>query len=103
MTAIVTPADRAGGHGDSSGALATAVTVSDPGSTNPGVDAVTVTNAGSGYTFPTVEFDLPDGPDGVQAQGHALMDANGAITEIVVDSPGGKLEARDVDWPIVDP
>ena len=30
-----------------------------------GVDQVTLTFGGSGYTFPTVEFDLPDGPDGV--------------------------------------
>lgn len=53
-----------------------------------GVDQVSITNGGSGYTFPTVEFDLPDGPGGTQAKGHALMDANGTITAVVVDSPG---------------
>jgi len=52
------------------------------------VDQITILNGGSGYTFPTVEFDLPDAPDGVQAKGHALMNANGTITEIVIDSPG---------------
>ncbi len=53
-----------------------------------GVDAVTLISGGSGYTFPTVEFDLPDAPDGIQAKGHALMDGNGTITSVVVDSPG---------------
>jgi len=63
-----------------------------------GVDAVTITFGGSGYTFPTVEFDLPDGPDGLQAKGHVPMivngdpfdgmDANGTITAVVVDNPG---------------
>jgi FtsP/CotA-like multicopper oxidase with cupredoxin domain/fibronectin type 3 domain-containing protein len=53
-----------------------------------GVEAVFLANGGSGYTMPTVEFDLPDGPDGVQAKGHAVMDANGTITAVIVDSPG---------------
>jgi FtsP/CotA-like multicopper oxidase with cupredoxin domain len=53
-----------------------------------GVEQVFVAFGGSGYTMPTVEFDLPDGPDGVQAKGHALMDANGTITDVIVDSPG---------------
>ncbi len=53
-----------------------------------GVEQVFVANGGSGYTMPTVEFDLPDGPDGVQAKGHAVMDANGTITAVIVDSPG---------------
>jgi hypothetical protein len=53
-----------------------------------GVDQVTVTSGGSGYTFPTVEFDLPDAPDGVQATGHVVMDQNGTITSVVVDTPG---------------
>src|SRR6185503_9333158 len=30
----------------------------------------------------------PDRPDGVQATGHAVMDANGTITSLVVDNPG---------------
>ncbi|HEY6072005.1 MAG TPA: hypothetical protein VIV15_01095, partial [Anaerolineales bacterium] len=53
-----------------------------------GVDVVTITDTGTGYTFPTVEFDLPDAPDGIQAKGHAVMDANGAITDVIVDAPG---------------
>jgi FtsP/CotA-like multicopper oxidase with cupredoxin domain len=38
-----------------------------------GVDAVSVV-AGSGYKFPVVDFDLPDDPNGVQAQGHATCE-----------------------------
>ena len=51
-----------------------------------GVDAVDVSVPGAGYTFPTVDFDLPDDPNGVQAQGHAtcaqrrLPDCNPAST-----------------------
>jgi FtsP/CotA-like multicopper oxidase with cupredoxin domain len=53
-----------------------------------GVDAVVVTVPGDAYTFPTVEFGLPQDPAGVPATGHADMDANGAITAVVVDNPG---------------
>ena len=53
-----------------------------------GVEGVFLANGGSGYTMPTVEFDLPDGPGGVQAKGHAEMDANGTITAVIVDSAG---------------
>ena len=53
-----------------------------------GVEAVFLANGGSGYTMPVVEFDLPNRPGGVQAKGHALMDANGTITAVIVDSPG---------------
>lgn len=63
-----------------------------------GVDAVTITDGGAGYTMPTVEFDLPALPDGTQATGHVPMiangdsvdgmDAAGAITAVVVDEPG---------------
>jgi FtsP/CotA-like multicopper oxidase with cupredoxin domain len=54
-----------------------------------GVDAVALTDPGSGYTFPTVDFDLPDDPNGVQPTAHALFDPiSGAITEVVVDNPG---------------
>ncbi len=31
-----------------------------------------LTTPGDGYSFPTVDFDLPDDPNGVQAQGHAV-------------------------------
>ena len=65
-----------------------------------GVDAVTVDVQGSGYRFPTVDFDLPDDPNGVQAQGHAVCaapypDCNLTVetdfltvTGVVVDSAG---------------
>ena len=53
-----------------------------------GVDAITITAGGGGYTMPTVDFDLPDAPDGVIAKAHAEIDANGVITAVVVDDPG---------------
>jgi FtsP/CotA-like multicopper oxidase with cupredoxin domain len=49
---------------------------------------IQIISGGSGYTFPTVDFDLPDRPNGVQATGHAVMDAGGTITAVVVDTPG---------------
>ncbi|MEP7134635.1 MAG: multicopper oxidase domain-containing protein [Chloroflexota bacterium] len=58
-----------------------------------GVDAVTLQNAGFGYTMPTVDFDLPDAPDGVQAKAHATIDASGAITAVIVDAPGSGYSA----------
>jgi PAS domain-containing protein len=56
-------------------------------------DAVVVTDPGLGYTFPTVEFGLPDGIGGVQATGHATIDANGAINGLFVDTPGSGYSA----------
>ena len=54
-----------------------------------GVDAVTVTNSGDNpYQLPTVDFDMPDGPEGVKATAHAVLDPDGYIQSIVVDSPG---------------
>jgi FtsP/CotA-like multicopper oxidase with cupredoxin domain len=65
-----------------------------------GVDAVVVSDGGWGYSMPTVEFDLPDAPDGVTAKAHVAsialgdsfdgMDANGMILPngIIVDEPG---------------
>ena len=79
------------GGGSGSGAAATAY---------GGVDQVTVTGGGLGYTMPIVDFDLPDGPGGVQAQGHVAstllddgfdgMNPDGSIKPngIIVDSPG---------------
>ena len=37
-----------------------------------GVDAVAFSVNGAKYSFPTVDFDLPDDPAGIQAQGHAV-------------------------------
>jgi FtsP/CotA-like multicopper oxidase with cupredoxin domain len=58
-----------------------------------GVDAVAVTDPGFGYTFPTVEFGLPNDPAGIHASGHATMDANGSITAVIVDDPGSGYSA----------
>ncbi len=61
-----------------SGYTAPSVTISGGGASTDatahvlgGVDLVSVTTPGTGYKFPTVDFDLPDDPNGVQAQGHA--------------------------------
>ena len=71
------------------------------------MDAVTLGNPGSGYTFPTVDFDMPDDPNGVQAKAHATLDTNGAIAAIVVDDPGaGYLTPPNVvirDGTLMDP
>ncbi|HEU0295091.1 MAG TPA: hypothetical protein VFR47_20280, partial [Anaerolineales bacterium] len=53
-----------------------------------GVDVVQIVDGGSGYTMPTVEFGLPAGPNGVQATGHAEMNADGSITAVIVDNAG---------------
>ncbi len=65
-----------------------------------GVDSITISDLGSGYRFPTVDFDLPDGPDGVQAKAHVEWIPAGTdtvtdtvtpkvtITGIKIDNPG---------------
>ncbi len=54
-----------------------------------GVDSRWLSPLGAaGYTNPTVEFDMPDDPNGTTATGHATLDASGAVTAIVVDDPG---------------
>src|SRR3954447_5365463 len=63
-----------------------------------GVDAVTITDGGTGYTMPTVDFDLPDTPDGTIAKAHVPMISNGdtedgmtpdgVVTTVVLDEPG---------------
>ena len=57
-----------------------AVTITGGGATTDatatafgGVDAVTLGNPGSGYTFPTVDFDLPDDPNGTIARAHGRV------------------------------
>ena len=71
--------------------------VNATGTAYGGVDAVTIIDGGSNYTMPTVDFDLPDAPDGVIARAHAEIDANGSITAVVVDDPGsGYLNAPGV-------
>ncbi|MFN8079996.1 MAG: multicopper oxidase domain-containing protein [Kineosporiaceae bacterium] len=99
---------RAGGGYDSFH-----VEVTDGGGTGAtarasgGVDVVHISNGGAGYTMPTVEFALPDEPNGVQAKGHVPMtangdptngmDANGTITDVVIDNPGsGYTKAPEI-------
>ncbi|MFF2951636.1 multicopper oxidase domain-containing protein [Kitasatospora sp. NPDC057965] len=56
-----------------------------------GVGAVAVTDGGAGYTMPTVDFDLPDDPNGTVAKGHvdpADLTADGGVTKVTVDEPG---------------
>jgi FtsP/CotA-like multicopper oxidase with cupredoxin domain len=63
-----------------------------------GVDAIDLGDPGSGYSFPTVDIDFPDGVDGVQATAHAVcveVDCAPAtdggtvtINGIVVDNAG---------------
>ena len=56
-----------------------------------GVDTVALADGGSGYTMPTVAFDLPDDPNGSIAKGHvepADLDASGGITKVTIDDPG---------------
>ena len=71
--------------------------VNATGTAYGGVDVVSIVDGGSGYTMPTVDFDLPDAPDGVIAKAHAEMDVNGTITAVIVDDPGfGYLTAPGV-------
>ncbi len=54
-----------------------------------GIDSLVLGNPGSGYTMPTVDFDMPDDPNGVLAKAHATLDpGTGAITALVIDNPG---------------
>ncbi len=63
-----------------------------------GVDAVSLDNPGTGYHFPTVQFDLPDDPNGVLPTAHAVYDpvpplpdgspGEVTITAVQVDTPG---------------
>ena len=56
-----------------------------------GVDAVHLADGGSGYTMPTVDFDLPDDPDGTIAKAHVPPDGltpEGVVTTVVLDDPG---------------
>jgi FtsP/CotA-like multicopper oxidase with cupredoxin domain len=72
-----------------------------------GIDSITVQNAGTGYQFPTVDFDMPDAPDGIKAQGSVQTDVNGAVTGITITNPGsGYMKAPDVvirDGTLLDP
>ncbi|MFD7639227.1 multicopper oxidase domain-containing protein [Kitasatospora sp. NPDC059795] len=73
--------------GGGSGAAATA---------SGGVANVTVTDAGAGYTMPTVDFDLPAQSDGTVAKGHvdpADLTPSGGIAKVIVDDPGSGYTA----------
>jgi FtsP/CotA-like multicopper oxidase with cupredoxin domain len=68
-----------------------------------GVDQVILTDPGTGYSMPTVDFDFPDGPNGVQASGHVVcveFNCNPAvpgdpvtITGVIVDQLGSGYSA----------
>ena len=84
-----------------------------------GVDDVSLGVQGAGYKFPTVDFDLPDDPNGTVAQGHAVCaapypDCNLTVQTdfltvigVTVDDPGsGYLTAPGVvvrDGTLFDP
>ncbi len=80
------------------GVVTTAAPSQATGTVYGGVDAVSITDPGSGYTVPTVDFDMPDDPDGVKATGHvvcaetdcmpATEGGSVTITGVVVDHPG---------------
>ncbi|CAN7552239.1 multicopper oxidase domain-containing protein [Terrabacter sp. LjRoot27] len=55
-----------------------------------GVDAVALTDGGTGYTMPTVLFDLPDDPNGTRAAGHVEQAdlVGGVVQKVTVDDPG---------------
>lgn len=63
-----------------------------------GVDRVTVSNGGTGYTVqPIVRFDLPDLPNGTRATGTATMNVNGVVNGVeVVDGGSGYTSAPNV-------
>ena len=72
------------------------------------VDTLTLDTPGNSYTNPTVDFDLPDAPNGVQAKAHVEFDStSGVITAIILDNPGsGYASAPNVvirDGTISDP
>ncbi|MEO7587664.1 MAG: hypothetical protein ABIS84_06510, partial [Arachnia sp.] len=80
-------ASLSGGGGSGATAIATG-----------GVEVITVVDGGAGYVMPTVDFDLPDDPNGTIAKAHVPrvangdatdgLDANGIVTAVVVDDPG---------------
>ena len=106
------------------GYTAPVVAITDGGNVNRnatatafgGVDAIPVTHGGSGYTFPTVDVDLPDGPDGLAAVAYAVCGNDpvsacgtagpGTITDIIMTQPGSGYLAPGItvrDGTISDP
>ncbi|MGV8847270.1 multicopper oxidase domain-containing protein [Tessaracoccus sp.] len=63
-----------------------------------GVDAIAIGSGGAGYVMPTIDFDLPDDPNGTIAKAHVPriangdatdgLDGNGTVTAVVIDDPG---------------
>jgi hypothetical protein len=68
-----------------------------------GVDLITLVDAGLGYSFPTVDFDMPNDPNGTQAAGHVVCvevdcipvapATTVTINGVVVDNPGSGYSA----------
>ncbi len=103
--ALVSLKVTAPGAGYSSLSVAVAAAAGDPGtgakaSATGSVDAVHLTDGGSGYTMPTVDFDLPSDPNGTQAKGHVDpgdLTATGVVTKVIIDDAGsGYSEAPGV-------
>ena len=58
------------------------------------VDAITLGNPGAGYSFPTVDIDFPDGPDGVQATAHAVC----VETDCAPATDGATVTITGIAW-----
>lgn len=94
--AVVSASVTAAGGGYSG--FAASVTGDGTGATvtpSGGVDAVAVTDGGTGYTMPTVLFDLPDDPSGARATGHVEQAdlVGGVVQKVIVDDPGSGYSA----------
>jgi len=64
-----------------------------------------MTNVGSGYAngaYPTVEFDLPTTEPTTLAIGHGVVNADGSITEVVLDF-GGEGYTQNVEFRVFPP
>ncbi len=48
---------------------------------------MTVTDGGTGYTLPTVDFDFPDDPNGTQATGHVVCVVDGGRRLLTARTP----------------
>ena len=77
------------------GYKAPVVTISGGGATTDatataygGVDAITLQNAGTGYQFPTVDFDMPDDPNGIKARRTRRRTPTAPSPAINIDNPG---------------
>ncbi len=67
-----------------------------------GIQTISVTNTGSGYTVaPNVTVQAPETIGGVQATAMATINANGEIQNIVVTNPGSGYQGNNYDVTII--